>query len=97
MAQPPITRPTALRMIRELATDSGRIVVIGHGRKRQRERRITRLQIEACLQKGAIIEGPFMNQRGNWQVSMYRHAAGEEVTCVVAIEWAERLLVITAF
>lgn len=36
-----------------------------------------------------------MNRHGNWQVNMYRHAAGEELTCTVAIEWAERLLVIT--
>jgi hypothetical protein len=27
-------------------------------------------------------------------MNFYRHAAGEEVTCVVAIEWATKLLII---
>ena len=87
----------ALKVIRELASDSRNIVVIGHGRKRQRQRNITRRQIELCLQRGSIVEGPFVNRHGHWQVTMFRHAAGEEVNCVVAIEWAARLLVITLF
>jgi hypothetical protein len=87
----------ALKTIRELASDTAKIVVIGHGRKRQRQRSITRRQIELCLQRGTITEGPFVNAHGQWQVTMYRHAAGEEVSCVVAIEWARRLLVITTF
>jgi hypothetical protein len=60
-------------------------------------RRITRRQIELCLQKGTIVEGPSMNAHGNWQVNVLRHAAGEELTCTVAIEWATQLLVITVF
>jgi hypothetical protein len=27
-----------------------------------------------------------LNMLGNWQVNLYRHAAGEEITCVVAID-----------
>jgi hypothetical protein len=38
-----------------------------------------------------------MNQHGQWQMNLFRHAAGEEITCVVAIDWATRLLVITTF
>lgn len=87
----------ALKMIRELAADSGRIVVVRHGRQRSRERGITRTQIERCLQKGVIAEGPALNMHGHWQVTMRRRVAGEEVTCVVAIEWATRLLVITTY
>ena len=44
-----------------------------------------------------MTEGPFLNAKGQWQVTLYRHAAGEEVTCLVAIEWATRLIVITTF
>jgi hypothetical protein len=43
------------------------------------------------------VEGPFRNAKGHWQASLFRHAAGEEITCVVAIEWAERLVVVTVF
>ncbi|MBV8444096.1 MAG: DUF4258 domain-containing protein [Hyphomicrobiales bacterium] len=92
-----LLRDEALAVIRELAADSSRIVVVGHARKRGRERSISRRQIERCCQKGTIIEGPFRNAHGHWQVSLFRHAAGEEITCAVAIEWRERLIVITAF
>jgi hypothetical protein len=87
----------ALTIIREIAADTSRIVVVGHARRRSRQRSITRRQIELCCQMGTITEGPFLNPHGNWQVSLFRHAAGEEVTCAVAIEWASRLIVITTF
>ena len=44
-----------------------------------------------------MTEGPFINQLGHWQLNLSRRAAGEEITCVVAIELATRLLVITTF
>jgi hypothetical protein len=92
-----LTVPAALDVVRALAADTSRIVVVGHAKRRQRERGITRRQIELCLQRGTITEGPFPNQHGNWQVNMCRHAAGEEVICTVAIEWGARLVVITAY
>ena len=84
-------------MIRELAADTSRIVIIPYGKRKSRRRGITRRQIELCVQKGTITEGPFVNLKGNWQVNLYRHAAGEELTCVVAIDWATKVLVINAF
>lgn len=92
-----LSAPQALAMIRKLAADTSNIVVVRHGKERAQQRRITRRQIELCVQKGTIQEGPYLNQHGNWQVNLYRHAAGEEVTCVVAIEWESRVIVITAF
>jgi hypothetical protein len=92
-----LTPATALRMVRDLAKESGRIVILNHCRERMLKRNVTRRQIELCLQKGTITEGPIVNARGNWQVNMFRHAAGEELTCTVAIEWATRLLVITVY
>lgn len=90
-----LSTPAATLMVQQLAGESGRIVILDHCRERMEKRRITRRQVEQCLQKGTISEGPFMNRYGNWQVNTYRHAAGEELTCTVAIEWAERLLVVT--
>jgi hypothetical protein len=92
-----LTTAAALRMIKQLAANSGQIVILDHCQGRMVKWRITRRQIELCLQKGTIVEGPFMNAHGNWQVNMFRHAAGEELTCTLAIEWATQLLVITAF
>lgn len=87
----------ALRVIRKLAADTNKIVTFKHAKKRSAQRKITRRQIELCVQRGVITEGPFMNLHGHWQVNLERRAAGEEITCVVAIEWETRLIVVTTF
>jgi hypothetical protein len=92
-----LSRADALKIIRTIAADTGNIVTIPYGRKKTAIRKITRRQIELCVQKGTPTEGPFLNSHGNWQMNLYRHAAGEEMTCVVAIDWATRVLVINAF
>lgn len=92
-----LSSANALKMIRKLALDSANVVIVPHGKKRGRQRHITRSQIEACVRKGSIVEGPFLNAHHNWQVTMYRHAAGEEMHCVVAIDWPSQLIVITVY
>lgn len=92
-----LSEADAIKIIKTLAADTDNIVVIDYGKKRAKQRKITRRQIELCVQKGTITEGPFMNGHGNWQVNLFRHAAGEQITCVVAIEWATRVLVINTF
>jgi hypothetical protein len=87
----------ALKLIRMLAADSNNIVVIKHAQKRKAQRNITRPQIERCIQKGTITEGPYINAKGNWQVNLSRFTAGEQITCVVAIDWPARLIVVTTF
>jgi hypothetical protein len=93
----PMSAPVALDHIRELAQETNRIVVINHGQQRSEERHVTRPQIVKCLRAGFIVEGPFQNSHGNWQVTMAYNHAGDQITVVVAIEWATRLLVITVF
>jgi hypothetical protein len=92
-----LSGPEALKVVRLLAVNTDNIVVLFHATGQARKRSITRRQIELCVQKGTIREGPFVNGHGNWQMNFYRHAAGEEITCVVAIEWATKLLVISTF
>jgi hypothetical protein len=92
-----LTPAIAIKMIREVAADTNNIVIIEYGKRRMRQRRISRRQVELCVQKGTVAEGPFMNQHGNWQLNLYRHAAGEEITCVIAIDWRNKVLVINAF
>jgi hypothetical protein len=87
----------AIKLIHMLAADSNNIVVIKHAQKRRAQRNITRPQIERCIQKGTITEGPFINAQGNWQVNLSRFTAGEQITCVVAIDWPARLIVVTTF
>lgn len=87
----------AQRIIRTLAADSSNIVMIHHARQRSGQRRISPRQIQMCCLKGTIAEGPFLNAHGNWQVTLFRHAAGERVNCVVAIDWPSRLIIVTVF
>jgi len=90
-----MTAPVALAHIQELAKDSNRIVLTRHAIERGKERNITRKQFETCLRTGYIDEGPFLNDFRNWQVTMVGYYAGEEITVVVAIEWASQLVVVT--
>ncbi|XSC43440.1 DUF4258 domain-containing protein [Bradyrhizobium sp. RDT10] len=87
----------ALKLVRMLAADSNNIVVIKHAQRRKAQRNITRPQIERCIQKGIISEGPFVNTHGNWQVNLTRFTAGENITCVIAIDWPAKLIVVTTF
>jgi len=80
-----------------IAVDSNNIVVITHAKERGKQRSITRIQIERCVRKGIITEGPFINQYGNWQMNLTRQTTGEEITCSVAIKWATHVIVITTF
>ncbi len=91
----PMRRATALKLVRELVRDTDNIVLLPHARKRMKKRSINNRQIEICLRLGIIREGPFMNQHGNWQVTMERLAAGEEMKLAVAIEEETKLLIIT--
>jgi hypothetical protein len=54
----------AQRMIRDLAADTNKIVIVGHAQKRRKQRKFSRRQIELCVQRGTITEGPFLNQKG---------------------------------
>jgi hypothetical protein len=92
-----LTAPQALSKIRQIASVSDNIVVVPHGKKRATQRSVPRRQIERCIRMGTIREGPFRNAHGNWQVTLYRHAAGDELTCVVAIDWPTRVIVITTY
>ncbi len=91
----PMRPATALKLVRELVRDTDNIVLLPHAKKRMKKRGINNRQIEICLRLGIISEGPFMNQHGNWQVTMKRLAAGEEMKLAVAIEEETKLLIIT--
>jgi hypothetical protein len=73
--------------IRAIAADTANIkTFLPTPRKKAKRRGITRRQIELCCQKGTMEEGPFKNEKGDWQATLFRHAAGEEMRCVVIIK-----------
>jgi hypothetical protein len=85
----------ARAIVRRVAQDSKNVFVSPHAKKRQEKYGISRRQIMTCLERGVITEGPFVNKYGNWQVNVSRLAAGEQITCTVAIEWQTQLVVVT--
>jgi hypothetical protein len=90
---------TILKIIRYLSADSSKIIDTRHANTRRKQRGISRIQIERCLQKGTIKAGepPSLNIHGQWTAAIQRHAAGEEVTCIVVIDWPNRLILVTAY
>ncbi|MBI2584659.1 MAG: DUF4258 domain-containing protein [Rhodospirillales bacterium] len=92
-----ITATTARPIIQEIATNTSRIVILDHAKRRMRKRRITPSQVVSCLRKGVVIEGPALDDKGFWRCTMQRLAAGEEVTVVVSFNSRDRVLVITAY
>lgn len=93
----PMSAANMQRIVREIAQDTSRIIVLSHALERAAKRGFGRRQIERCCQLGTIVEGPFENKFGNWQANFYRHAAGEEMTCSVAVDLKNRVLIITVF
>jgi hypothetical protein len=90
-----LSRSDAIKLVRELAADSANVALTKHCRERMQERDVTLRQILDCLLKGIISDGPAIDINGNWKMDIYR--AIYDLTCVVAIEWRSRLIVITVF
>ncbi len=94
-----LSAPAALRLIREIAQDSSRVIVTAHARMRMRERRISLSQVLSCLQKGQIAENPALDPRGNWACAVRWRHAGDYMKVAVAIKQdprtGQKLIVIT--
>jgi hypothetical protein len=97
-----LSRPSALHLIREVAEkDTARVIFTNHALKRMRQRKITTMQVLACLRKGQIVEGPAPSIKGNWECKLRWQQAGDIVTVVVAIDQhpvtGEKVLIITVY
>ncbi|ADE13786.1 conserved hypothetical protein [Nitrosococcus halophilus Nc 4] len=86
IAQLQLSDKRAREIIREAVLDTSRIQWSKHARKRMRERRITTRQVLDVLSKGKIIEGPVRGTTGDWECTLERFVAGDNVVVVVAIE-----------
>lgn len=92
-----LSKPEAAAVIKEIAQDADCIVPVGHGRRRMRERGISIMQAVKVARAGYIDGDPWLDEHGNWRVTMRGRSAGEEITVGLAIEWRTRLLIITVF
>ncbi len=81
-----LSGPMALRLIREIAADSSRVVITVHARKRMLQRHISRPQVLECLLKGQLSEGPALDIHGNWTCTLRWRHAGDYIRVAVAIK-----------
>ena len=94
--RPHVSRPDALRKIRELAADSANVVAGPEYPWRAVKRKLNWHDVIRALQRDSIVEGPYLDQKGCWRCRLERFAAGEELTVIVSI-CGRTLVVITAF
>lgn len=87
----------ALRIIRDIAEDTERVMFLPHAKLRQKQRRIDDSQVLMCLRKGHVVEGPFQDIKGHWRCTLRRLVAGDDVSIVVSFNTSDRLLVIAVF
>lgn len=96
-----LTAPKALKIIRELAANSENVFLIQHSKKSMKKRHITRAQIDQCLLKGQITEGPYRDVgSGNWRVRMEHYSYGQCVRVIAELftnDQGEKILIITTF
>jgi hypothetical protein len=85
-------RPPSAGDMREIAKVSSKVIWLRGAREKAKKRGITRRQVEMCLLKGTFIDGPFRNERSDWQVTVQRHAAGEEIKVVVIFKDGDLLV-----
>lgn len=92
-----LSKAAAATLIKEIAQNADQIVPVGHARQRMIERHISITQAVKVIRAGYIDGDPWLDEHGNWRVTMRGRAAGEEITVGLAIEWRTRLLIITVF
>lgn len=70
-----VTASRLLAAIREAAKSSSNVVFIPPPEKRSMAGMMTFLQAMKCLQSGSLVGKPKLNEDGDWELSMERHAA----------------------
>ena len=88
---------TALRVLREIAEDSARVIFTKHASQRMRQRKVSPVQVIACLQRGIIRESVALDLHRNWKLTVSHRVAGRDLNVAVAIDVPNRAIVITVF
>jgi hypothetical protein len=96
-----LTAPKALAIIRKLAVDSANVFLLDHCKSSMKKRHITRVQIDQCLIKGRITEGPYRDiGSGNWRAKMEHFSDGQCIKVIAELftdDLGEKILIITTF
>ena len=77
------------RLICETAQDANRVFFTPHSKQRMRQRKIDADRVLDCLRKGVVSESAHTNLHGNWQCTLTRLNAGDEISVAAAVDRAE--------
>lgn len=95
-----LTPELAKKLVSEISKNSLRVTFTKHAEKRMKQRKITRIQVFRCLNRGAITEGPARDIKGNWKVTFNTISAGDDISVVVVLDHdnsGNYVIVITVF
>ena len=87
----------AQKLVASIAVNTSNIIITDHAKERMEVRNITVTHIVNTLRRGAIVEGPYQSQQGDSSMRFRHVSAGLETSVVVAIDWPNRLIVVTVF
>lgn len=90
---------TARKLIRERASGSAGVLFVDHALQQMRRRGVDVPQVQRCLLRGEITEGPYVptaSRMGDWRCNVEANVSGDQLRVVVEIpENAAYVLVIT--
>lgn len=98
-----MARPDELRtadaqgMVAGLARDTANIAYTDHAVDQMEERQFTNTHVINTLRRGAIVEGPYISPEDDWRMNFRYVTAGMRLTVTVAIDWPDRLVVVTVY
>ncbi|MDH5731056.1 MAG: DUF4258 domain-containing protein [Gammaproteobacteria bacterium] len=90
-----LTKPRAIEICKD---KSKKVFFTDHALERMRQRKLTRSQVERCIRTGALIEGPSIGSKGEWECKFELFTAGDKIAVVVGLLYEDpgkRILVIT--
>ena len=87
----------ALKVLREIAEDSARVIFTKHANQRLRQRKVSPVQVITCLQRGTVSESVALDMHGNWKLTVSHRLAGKDLNVAVVIDLPNRAIIITVF
>lgn len=96
-----LTIAKAEKFVRELSEDSSKVFFSSHSKKRMRERKISTTQVFRCLQAGRLVDNPFRETNGSWNVKLSVMSAGALIRAVAALDYEPEtgnyIIIVTVF
>ncbi len=77
---------TALKMVKELATDSSNVFMAHHATIRKGQRHVSDLEILKCLKNGRVVESVHKTAHGNWKLTIGHFLMQRNIRVAVALD-----------